>query len=116
MNDITRFSEESIFISYDSRCIRVNFSDILYIEAKGSDCIIGLVDKELKVCEVLRRVEECLPTTIFLRIHRSYIVNKQYISEFLGNSLRIEKKSFPIGSTYRKEIMDLFHFLPHTKR
>ena len=50
-------------------------------------------------------VEELLPGSIYIRIHRSFIVNKSKIAHIEGNIVRIGGRDLPIGSNYRSDFL-----------
>lgn len=67
-------------------------NSILYCEANGNYCIVKCLDgKKITISKTLKYVEELLPTNIFQRIHKSYLVNLNYISRFnKSNELLVE--------------------------
>ena len=60
----------------------------------------------MMVLETMKSFEAKL-TENFKRIHRSYIINLDYLSSIDGNSVYLNQKMLPIGETYRKEIKEL---------
>src|SRR5512139_2731922 len=56
-----------------------DFNDVVYCKAEGNYTRIFLPDKCVLSARVLRCIEQILPTGEFLRIHKSYIVNVNYI-------------------------------------
>lgn len=115
MDDIRRFSEDSIFVKIKEQYKRIECSEILYIEASGSYSIIRMKDTELTLTYHLSEIESFIPDTIFLRVHRSYIVNKQYIGCWLGNTLFIGKTNIPIGRTYKEKLLSSFNIIDDRK-
>ena len=65
---------------------------ILYCEADSNYCkIVYLNGKKITISKTLKYVEELLPTTIFHRIHKSYLVNLNYVTRFnKSNELLVE--------------------------
>ena len=65
---------------------------ILYCEADSNYCkIVCLNGKKITISKTLKYVEELLPTTIFHRIHKSYLVNLNYVTRFnKSNELLVE--------------------------
>ena len=58
--------------------------NILYLEAQGNYTMIHFVDKRnLLVCKTLRELEEMLPSTKFVRIHRSHTVHLKYVQKYI---------------------------------
>lgn len=74
---------DSLFLRCDYKTVCVKVADILYIKSMSEYLRIYLVDKPkpLTVLLAMKRIEERLPKSIFLRVHRSYIVNLRHIRE-----------------------------------
>lgn len=70
----------------------VKINSILYCEADSNYCtIVCLGGKKITLSKTLKYVEELLPSTVFQRIHKSYLVNLNYVSRFTkSNELLIE--------------------------
>lgn len=111
MNDTRRFSEDSMFVKVKDEYRRIEFSDILYMEAAGGNSTIHLKDTQLLLSCSLAEIQSYLPHSIFLRIHRGYITNKQYISALIGNTLSIGETKLPIGRNYKSDLLSSFHIL-----
>lgn len=111
MNDTRRFSEDSVFVRVKDQYKRIEFSDILYIEANGNNSTIHLQGTKLLVSYSLTEIESFLPHSIFLRIHRSYIINKQHISTLTGNTITVGETMLPIGRNYKSDFSSSFHIL-----
>ena len=62
----------------------VNMNDIIYLEAQSNYTIIFLNDSyKLTVSKTLKDFEELLPATVFIRIHHSYIINKNAVEKYI---------------------------------
>lgn len=96
-----------IFVKADKKLIKINYADILYIEGLKDYVIIKMPTSRVITLQTMKSLEAKLPSTIFKRIHRSYIVNLDKISAVIGNMVEIEKKHLPIGKNYREELLDI---------
>ncbi len=87
--------------------VRIPFSEISYIESL-SDYVRVHTDKGQKVTskQKISALTEILPAD-FIRIHRSFIVNKGKISRFNSNEVEINGVELNIGRTYKKEVVSL---------
>ncbi len=77
--------------------------------AKGEDNYTRLVTegkKEYVLSHTLKSVEEKLPADLFCRVHKSFIINIDYIELIEGNSIQIANQSIPIGKTYRSKLFE----------
>jgi DNA-binding LytR/AlgR family response regulator len=59
----------------------VDYADILWLEARDKKIFMGTEEEELLVRHTLKELESQLPETIFVRVHRGYIVNLEHIAE-----------------------------------
>lgn len=103
---------EDLFIKVNKRLVKVNFNDILYIEANG-DYVFVFTDKERYVFNsTLKKIEDRLQSnSFFIKVHRSYIVNIKKISDIKDNSIDINKKIIPLSKTHKKNLMDQINLL-----
>lgn len=94
--------DDALFLKTDYKVVRVNVSDIRYVEGMSEYLKIYLNDrKPLVVLLSMKKMEERLPN-YFMRIHRSYIVNLKYIQEVNKNRVILDADTFlPIGDLYR---------------
>ncbi len=84
--------------------VKVFFRDILFIESL-KDYIKIVTDSKIIVTKyVLSTLEEMLPITEFLRIHRSYIVAISKIESYNADSIHIAKHELPIGRLYKYDV------------
>lgn len=93
-----------IFVKVDSQIVRVEINDILYIEGYKDYVKIHLTGNSSPLLSLmsLKNLEEKLSGSGFLRIHRSYIISFARVDALLKNSVRIGKKTIPVGTTYSK--------------
>jgi DNA-binding LytR/AlgR family response regulator len=108
-------TDDYLFIKSGHRHIRINFNDIMYIEAQKEYININLLKGEsVKSLMRLKSIEEILPKKDFMRIHRSFIVNLNHIVSVEHNKIILSEKTFLVVSdTYYNEfknfISDNFH-------
>jgi DNA-binding LytR/AlgR family response regulator len=96
-----------IFVKADKKLIKINYADILYIEGLKDYVIIKMPTSRVITLQTMKSLEAKLPSNIFKRIHRSYIVNLKKINAVIGNMVEIEKKHLPIGKNYREELLNI---------
>ncbi|MAE09034.1 MAG: DNA-binding response regulator [Bacteroidetes bacterium] len=94
-----------ILIKEDQTTFVVPQADILYVEAYGNYLKIHTQEKTYLTRLTMQQMFSELSDTIFSRIHKSYIVNKQKVSRMMGNVVFISKIELPIGTTYKKDFM-----------
>lgn len=103
--------DDFIFVKADKKLVKINFADIVYIEGLKDYVIIQLADRRVVTLQTMKTLDEKLPTTIFMRIHRSYILNFNKIEALTGNMVEVivkgQSKKLPVGKSYRDELLDL---------
>ena len=93
--------EDFIFIRANGKIFKIFFANILYAEASGNNTKIVTKQTTLLPAMTLSSLEEKLPSSQFLRVHRSFIINKSAISHIEGNRVFINGTEIAIGSKYR---------------
>jgi DNA-binding LytR/AlgR family response regulator len=96
---------DRIFIRSRDKMIKILLADILYIEADRNYCRIFTKNKEHLLSITLKTIEEKLPANIFLRTHRSYIVNLAHIEEVADGHIIIDQKPVPISAGLKEQLM-----------
>ena len=94
-----------IFVRSDRKMIKLNFSDLNYIESFSDYIKIHLDDKTIVTRETISSIEAKLPQKDFLRIHRSYIVSFAKIESFTNECIEIKNKTLPISRSYKSDVM-----------
>lgn len=93
------------FVKANNKLERVVYSDILYIEAMENYIIIYTPQQKLITLLTMKSLEDSLPSENFLRIHKSYIVNKNSIHAIDGNELLVGAARLPISRQKKQEIL-----------
>ena len=99
-------SPDSVFIRADYRLNKINFKDIYFVEALKDYVVINTKNDTYTTHSTMKEMIKILPDSEFIRIHRSYIVNKAKIFSIKYPDLIVEDKMkvLPIGGLYRKEL------------
>jgi DNA-binding LytR/AlgR family response regulator len=104
-------SENFIFVKADKKFVKVNFNEVLYIEGLKDYVIIRTEKGRVITLQTMKSLEDKLPSKIFRRIHRSYIVNIGKVEAILGNMVEViekgQPKHLPIGKNYRDELLGM---------
>ncbi len=97
-------NSESIYVKSDYKYLKINTSDIKYIESRNEYIrIYTITGNPILTLLSLKSIEEKLPADNFLRIHRSYIINLKMIAEYSKVGVTIDQITFiPIGEQYRE--------------
>ncbi|MBR1400417.1 MAG: response regulator transcription factor [Prevotella sp.] len=97
--------EDVLFFKTDYRVVRVCISDIRYVEGMSEYLKIHLDNqKPIIVLLSMKKLEERLPPSRFMRIHRSYIINLRRIREVNKNRVIMDADTYlPIGDNYKEQ-------------
>lgn len=97
---------EFIFIRTDKRIIRVNLTDILYVEALRNYVAIQTPTQKILTLQNLRSFEDILPPQRFVRVHKSFIVAIEKIDSVERQRIFMGPHTVPIGDTYVKQFYE----------
>lgn len=92
------------FIRQDGRNVKVDFQQILYIEARKNYTRLVLTDRSAMVLITLKQWEKILPTELFCRVHRGYIVSIERIISFDNKFVYLPGMNISIGEQYRNAL------------
>jgi DNA-binding LytR/AlgR family response regulator len=105
--EVSNSGDNEIFIKKGSSLVKLKLKDIIYIESLENYVALNTNDERFTIHFTLKAIENQLPSGIFIRVHRSYIVNKSMIQAIKENTLDLifgdTLKNLPIG----KSFMDL---------
>jgi DNA-binding LytR/AlgR family response regulator len=108
---VTPAEEDFLFVKADYKMLRVDFNNITFIESVKDYLKIHLADraKPLMTLSSLRSIEEKLPPSRFLRIHRSFIVATDKIDAITKNSVHIGDATITVGEQYKDAFRELMN-------
>jgi DNA-binding LytR/AlgR family response regulator len=102
---------DRIFVRYKEKMVKIMLSDILYMEADRNYSHIFTRTREYVLSITLKSIEEKMSMQLFMRIHRSYLINITHVDEVAENYVMIDKKSVPLGTGMREQLMQRIHTL-----
>lgn len=105
----TEFSgarNDFLLLKENKKLIKVAPAEIHFIEGMGDYLKLYWSDRVAVIHMTMAKIEEALPAAQFLRVNRSYIVNKKVIREIEGNEITTNSgRKIPIGVTYRANVL-----------
>jgi DNA-binding LytR/AlgR family response regulator len=108
--DVTSLASD-LYININKRLIKIDLKSIYLVEAKGDYINVKLEEKTYIVHSTLKKIEEKLPQDLFLKVHRSYIINLKKIIDIQDNSVLIKKEVIPVSRLNRPELMKRLNLL-----
>jgi DNA-binding LytR/AlgR family response regulator len=103
--------QEFVFVKDNGVLKRINVDDILYLEAMGDYVKVHTSSKFHVLHATLKSIEEKLPASKFIRVHRSYIVSLKKIDFIQEGVITIGKSTIPVADTYRSVLTKRLNLL-----
>lgn len=97
--------ENHIFVKSDSRFVRIPYQDLFFVEALADYVIFNTVKGKFIVHHTMKGIEKKLPMSIFSRVHRSFIVNRNKINQIEDFNISIADKMIPVGASYKEQFL-----------
>lgn len=98
-------ADDHFYVKESGVLVKVLFRNILYVEGVKDYIFIHTKDKRHMVLTSMKSAMEKLDTEGFLRVHRSYIINTEYVDALEGNILHIGPHSVPVSKNHRDEVV-----------
>jgi len=102
--------DEEIFIKKGSSLVKLKLRDIIFIEALENYVTLTTNDDKFTIHFTMKAIENQLPSGVFIRVHRSYIINKSMIQAIKENTLDLNVggslKSIPVGKSFRDSLLN----------
>lgn len=102
-------TQEFLFVKADYKLVKINFSDIQYIEGLKDYIKIYVTDRPVITQMSMKAIEEKLPPNQFIRVHRSYIVSFPKIDYIQKQMLTIGRKEIPVSENYRDNLFRIIN-------
>ena len=103
-------AEKEIFIKKGTSLVKLKIKDIIFIEALENYVTLNTNDDKFVVHFTMKGIEEYFPQGLFIRVHRSYIVNKMNIQAINENMIDINIggniRSLPIGKSFKDSFLN----------
>ncbi|MCJ7447770.1 MAG: LytTR family DNA-binding domain-containing protein [Bacteroidales bacterium] len=108
--EIVSTGDEEIFIKKGSSLVKLKLKDIIFIEALENYVTLNTNDDRFTIHFTMKAIENQMPSGVFIRVHRSFIINKSMIQAIKENSLDLivgnTVKSIPVGKSFRDTLLN----------
>lgn len=111
LSQIKITTNNELYVRTDAKIVKVKLEEILYIEALADYIMIITVNNKYIVHSTMKGFQSRLPADTFVRVHRSYIVNREKIESIENLFVVINNKYIPIGASYKDEFMKRLNLL-----
>lgn len=107
LHENTSHSEpDFIFVKTDKRLVKLRTEDILWIEGQQNYVLIHTPQEKLMVLSTMKGLLELLPTTLMLRVHKSYAVAMAQVEAIEGNELLVGSSRVPMSVRMRAAVIE----------
>ena len=100
-----RPGKDFLFVKDGTGLHKISFSDILFLESDHVYVCVYTTTRKYLIRASMQNYIEQLDADLFLRIHRSYVVNLSKIEKVIGSQVRIGETSLPVSRSYKDELL-----------
>ncbi|HUV00110.1 MAG TPA: LytTR family DNA-binding domain-containing protein [Bacteroidales bacterium] len=108
--EISSSGDEEIFIKKGSSLVKLKIKEIVFVEALENYVTLNTNSDKFTIHFTMKAIESQLPSAVFIRVHRSFIINKSMIQSIKENSLDIivghTVKNIPVGKSFRDSLLN----------
>lgn len=108
--EVTNTGDEEIFIKKGSSLVKLKLREIIYIEALENYVTLNTHEDKFTIHFTMKAIENQLPSGVFIRVHRSFIISKSMIQTIKENSLDLNVggslKNIPVGKSFRNSLLN----------
>lgn len=100
------FDSDAFFTRDKNTYVKTAYKDVLYIESSGNFSFIHTIDNNKQIVLAnLAKMEEQMPGNLFIRISRSFIINKQYVKSINTEQIQLQDIYLNIGKQYAEKVL-----------
>lgn len=104
--DVPVILNDRIFVRSREKMLKILIADILYIEADRNYSRIFMQNKEILLSITLKTIEDKLTGRLFVRIHRSYLINLAHLDEVANDHVIIAQKVVPLSANLKEHLLE----------
>ncbi len=101
--------KDRVFVRHNGKMTKLLLGEILFIEADRNYCTIVSERGSYMLSSTLKTMEEQLPTSNFIRVHRSFMVNISKLDVVGDHHLEINRKVIPLSKSHKEFLMNRIH-------
>lgn len=94
--------QDFIFVKTENRLVKVDLSDILFIEGMRDYRRIHTINKKIMTLQNFSELEQIIPPNLVCRVHKSYMVGINKIESIERMRIKISNQIIPISETYKE--------------
>ncbi len=101
----TVVSQRHIMVRADKKNYKIDFDELLFLEAQGDYVKFVTTEKLLMVHGTLKEMLEQLPRNEFERVHKSYVISLSKVDYLEGNQVKVGEHKIPVSLSYREQLL-----------
>lgn len=94
------------FVKCNKIIEKIFYRDIVYVESLQNYVVIHTTERKYVSYLTLKCIEDYLPSTVFIKINKSQVINRERISKLEGNKISIDKVGFVIGRAFKDHVIE----------
>ena len=102
-----QMKDDHFFVRMEGHYVKLKYDDVIYIAAYGDFVKIYTPDATHIALVNLKSMEEQLPPSLFIRIHRSYLMNLSKIESIDSSEIKASQYTIPLGQIYKDKVYAL---------
>ena len=98
-------TNDFITVKADYKLYKINYDDLLYIEGQHEYVTFHTPQRRITALYALKDLEAVLPSDLFVRVHKSFIVSFRHIQDLDKSDVTVAGDKIPVGASYRDALM-----------
>ncbi|MBN9296271.1 MAG: response regulator transcription factor [Filimonas sp.] len=107
-NTIESNTEQYLVIKAERKFYRINFADIRFVEGLKDYVVIYTRNQKLITAMNLKTIHQKMPQDTFLRVSKSYVLNKDFIDSFDHHTIYLGESEIPLGEVYKRDFFNIY--------
>jgi len=100
-------TRDHLFLTVQKKKVKIHFSDIIYVESQREYIRIVTTKREYLSKMSTHEIESLLPSHLFKRVHRSFIISVSRIDSYTAETVELNGIPIPVGRGYRDVLENL---------
>lgn len=96
-------ADKHFFIKHERKILRLNYSDIYFIEGLKDYSLIHTQEKRIDVPMNLKTIEKLFPSEFFIRVSKSHIINTTYLTHVESDHIQLAEHSITLSPLYKND-------------
>lgn len=98
-------TDETVFLNVDKTLHKLTLNSIIYLESDRNYITVVTETQKLSYIDSLKNWSAKLPENQFIQVHKSFIINSNFVERISGNTIYVKDNKIPIGRTYKQDLL-----------